>query len=221
MLFRSGTMMVFFAVLVGGCPAAYPPDMALDDDAGFDPEPTMAAEVARLLTGRFDSSAQAARDDRYFEVQLNACDVEAADVGGNVVYVEQAMLTSLDAPYRQRIYLVEERSEEVVSVVFELDAPEQVVGICDFNAADRAQAIARRTLSPLSGCEVALTPSDGGYVGGTREQDCVNSFSGAVYATSDVTLTETQVITWDRGYDAQGRQVWGATAGAYVFDRVE
>ena len=25
---------------------------------------------------------------------------------------------------------------------------------------------------------------------------------------------------WDRGFDAEGRQVWGAVAGPYVFERV-
>jgi hypothetical protein len=26
--------------------------------------------------------------------------------------------------------------------------------------------------------------------------------------------------SWDRGFDAQGNQVWGATKGPYVFDKV-
>jgi hypothetical protein len=29
------------------------------------------------------------------------------------------------------------------------------------------------------------------------------------------------MITWDRGFDAEGKQVWGATAGGYIFRRVD
>ena len=185
------------------------------------PSTTMAPEVARLLAGRFDSSAQAARDRRYFEVQLHACAVEAPALGEHVLYVEQAMLSAVDAPYRQRVYVVTEEGDAVVSAVLELDAPEQVIGICDFSATDRARVLGERTLTPLEGCEVVLRPTEEGFSGSTRGEACANDYGGAVYATSEVTVTETQVISWDRGYDATGAQVWGATDGAYVFDRVE
>jgi len=36
-----------------------------------------------------------------------------------------------------------------------------------------------------------------------------------------VTLTADRMVSWDRGVDAGGRQVWGAERGGYVFDRVE
>jgi len=40
---------------------------------------------------------------------------------------------------------------------------------------------------------------------------------GASYASSEVTLTATELNTWDRGYDAGGAQVWGSTKGPYRF----
>jgi hypothetical protein len=104
-----------------------------DDSAPADP----VAEVAGLLTGRFDSSAQAARDPQYFGVQLHACPVALPALGEHVVYVEQAMLSAIDAPYRQRLYVVSGDAAQVVSAVLELDAPEQVIGVCDFSEADR------------------------------------------------------------------------------------
>jgi CpeT protein len=181
---------------------------------------TPAAEMARLLTGRFDSSAQEARDNRYFGVQLRACPVDAPALGEHVLYVEQAILTAVDEPYRQRIYVISEDGDAVVSAVRELDAPEQVIGLCDSAIADRNDAVEQRTVTPLEGCEVVLLPSADGFSGTTRGEACLNSYSGATYATSEVSISETQVKSWDRGYDASGTQVWGAMAGAYVFDRV-
>ncbi len=42
---------------------------------------------------------------------------------------------------------------------------------------------------------------------------------GASYATSEVTLDEVALESWDRGYDDTDTQVWGATQGPYVFIR--
>ena len=46
-----------------------------------------------------------------------------------------------------------------------------------------------------------------------------STLRGATYAVSDVTLSATQILSWDRGYDAQDNQVWGAEAGPYEFLR--
>ena len=29
-----------------------------------------------------------------------------------------------------------------------------------------------------------------------------------------------RIVSWDRGFDAEGRQVWGAENGPYVFDKL-
>jgi hypothetical protein len=29
------------------------------------------------------------------------------------------------------------------------------------------------------------------------------------------------MTSWDRGYDAQGSQVWGAVEGGYIFDKIK
>jgi len=57
------------------------------------------------------------------------------------------------------------------------------------------------------------------FEGGTVGEGCESTLSGATYATSEVTLDASTLESWDRGYDAEGTQVWGATAGPYVFDR--
>jgi len=180
-----------------------------------------AAEVAALLTGRFDSSAQAARDRQYFPVQLHACPVTLPALGEQVVYVEQAMLSSVDAPYRQRLYVVSGDASEVVSAVFQLDAPEQVIGVCDFSEADRNRVLSNQYASQLPGCAVVLQADTDGWSGGTVEDACKNDYAGATWASSEVRLTSTAIESWDRGYNDAGTQVWGATAGGYIFDRVE
>ena len=64
-----------------------------------------------------------------------------------------------------------------------------------------------------------LRAVDGRFAGGTRGEGCESTLMGARYATSEVELRDDGLDSWDRGFNAQGMQVWGATAGAYRFVR--
>jgi len=78
------------------------------------------------------------------------------------------------------------------------------------------------SLSLKEGCAVLLKRvSDALFEGGTIGNGCTSDLRGASYATSEVTLTPDKLISWDRGFDAEGNQVWGATRGGYVFDRIK
>ena len=75
-------------------------------------------------------------------------------------------------------------------------------------------------LKPREGCTVTLRRGeDGSFQGGTVGKGCPGDLAGAAYATSDVLLTADSLVLWDRGFDSDGKQVWGATQGAYRFDR--
>ncbi|MBM4280376.1 MAG: hypothetical protein FJ137_06310 [Deltaproteobacteria bacterium] len=206
---------------LGGCMTSPPPSTAKDGTPSSAPTVLAAAQATALLTGRFDSSAQAARDSRYFPVQLRACAVDTPALGEHVLYVEQAMLSAADQPYRQRVYAIAQRDDgAVVSTVYELVQPERFVGFCDLGATDQAGIMpVVEDVAVLPGCAVILTATDDGFTGSTDGRACLNDYQGATYATSEVALTDASIESWDRGYDAADAQVWGATAGAYRFDR--
>jgi hypothetical protein len=125
-------------------------------------------------------------------------------------------MESLAAPYRQRLYVVEPEDGGAVSRVFEFSNPAMVTGLCaDPSRADvRAKDVIER-----AGCAVHLRAVNGRFEGGTRAMDCESTLMGATYATSEVVLRDDGLDSWDRGYTAMMRQVWGATAGAYRFQR--
>jgi hypothetical protein len=71
------------------------------------------------------------------------------------------------------------------------------------------------------GCAVLLTRRpDGVFEGGTAGQGCRSDLRGAAYATSVIVLLPERLVSWDRGFDESGQQVWGAVRGGYVFDRL-
>lgn len=190
------------------------------------PDTKLADQLACWLTGKFDSGSQAIADPTYFKILLRICPVSVPDLAPRVLYVEQAVATTPKQPYRQRLYVVETRdsaSQKVASRVYELADPLAAVGLCDDPTSltlTAADAVER------PGCVVELTwkpdaQAEGGgtFVGGTNGKECGSTMNGATYATTEVTLTAKQLLSWDRGYDDTDKQVWGATKGGYKFDR--
>jgi len=188
--------------------------------AGTAPPPRVE-EVAALLTGTFDSSAQSGSDpEGYRAVRLVAVRVPASRLGAGapVLYVEQALLESPDRPYRQRFYRIEETADGgVVSRVFEPKEPIAVSGKWR-DPSDLALYGAGDVVERL-GCAVRLMRTDDGWRGSTEGKGCPSALAGARWATSEVTLRPGRMESWDRGYDVNGRQVWGARNGPYVFER--
>jgi CpeT protein len=183
-----------------------------------EPSP-IAPKAAAWLEGRFDSSAQEKADPQYFAIQLWMCRVEAPELGEHVLYVEQAMMSSKWKPYRQRLYVVEPlepASLKAVSRVFELKDPDAVIGLCE---KDESVSFTAAMVEERQGCHVALEWTGEGFVGGTHGKGCGSTLNGASYATSKVELYADRLTSWDQGFNGDDVQVWGATAGPYIFDR--
>jgi hypothetical protein len=102
------------------------------------------------------------------------------------------------------------------SRVFEFKYPKAVVGLCE---ASMKPTIAASDVEERQGCLVSLTWDGAAFEGATEGKGCASTLNGASYATSEVTITQDQIRSWDRGFDAADKQVWGATDGPYVFDR--
>lgn len=183
--------------------------------------PTPVEELAQWMEGSFDSAAQAARDPRYLDVRLSMTRIFRERDDGPWLYVEQAVASALDRPYRQRVYrLVALDGGRVESQVYTLPGdPLAYAGAgrdpAKLAALDPAALVARE------GCAIELERVDAStWRGSTRGQGCASNLSNASYATSEVVVTSTLLSSWDRGFDASGRQVWGATAGPYEFVKV-
>ena len=191
-----------------------------------------AHQVADLLVGDFSSAEQARLDPEFREVVLHARRIWSGPshpqgTGDAVwLYVEQAMAEAQEKPYRQRVYRISEldgvRAGTVRSEVFEFkDGPERFVN-CWKDGCAAIEAIGPDALVPREGCAIDLTKdgATGGWTGSTHAQDCVSTLRGASWASSEVVLLPGLLETWDRGFDAAGKQVWGAVKGPYRFVRM-
>jgi hypothetical protein len=131
------------------------------------------------------------------------------------------MMGYLDKPYRQRVYHVYLQDDTtVISHVYEMEKPLLFAGV--WQQENPLSTLTPDSLKDRKGCSILLRKlNNTRYAGQTHERDCLSTRSGATYATSEVVLEEAQLVSWDRGWDADGKQVWGATGGGYRFVKRE
>ncbi|HJQ98526.1 MAG TPA: chromophore lyase CpcT/CpeT [Candidatus Polarisedimenticolaceae bacterium] len=180
--------------------------------------------LARWLAGRFSSEAQSRYDPDYFEVRCDGFPLWK-ERGERWLYVERTVPGLPESPYRQTVYRLggdaagkdKRRFELAAYVIVE---PGRFAGAS--SDPSRLSAMTSEDLVPRPGCSIVLERGGGDtFTGGTRGRDCPGDAPGVAYMTSEWTVTKDTLTRWDRGFDADGRQVWGATKGPYVFRRVE
>lgn len=176
------------------------------------------------MTGSFSSEAQSKADSNFYDIRLHMVEIQMGNETGNWLYVEQAISSAQDKPYRQRVYQVVEISLGIYeSRVYEFENPLQYAG--GWKDASKLSSLTFDKLILRDGCSITLKYESelvgdnivNRFVGSTGATSCPSSLRGASYATSEVIITETQLLSWDRGWEASGKQVWGAETGGYVF----
>ncbi len=197
-------------VLVGtGCGAAHRPSPGAP-----------AADLDRLvawMSGSFSSQEQAAADPDYRDIRLHMAPIWTERADGRWLYVEQAVASSADKPYRQRVYHVTQRADgSFESAVFKLPGdPLKYAGAWK-NPALFAE-LKPSDLEPRTGCSIVLVKKGDIFEGSTTGKECPSDLRGAAYATSEVRIEASRMVSWDRGFDDKGGQVWGATKAGYEF----
>lgn len=173
--------------------------------------------LAEWMEGSFTSKVQSTEDDRFLNVSLNMRTIASTDETV-LIYVEQALASKPESPYRQRVYRLSKRGAVFISETLEMENPRRFVGA--WKTPSLLKAIPSDSLISKSGCTVFLVWNNAGYFEGkTEDQRCESKINGASFATSEVKIYSDRVESWDRGFSLAGNQVWGSKFGAYVFTR--
>ena len=177
-------------------------------------------DLASWMTGSFSSEAQSLEDEDFFHIVLHMAPIWPDREDGVWLYVEQAAADTADRPYRQRVYRVRRVGEGLfASTVFSFEQPLERAGawrrespLADLSPAD---------LSERKGCTIYLERrDDAAFEGSTLGRLCTSSLRGATWASSEVVITAEGIVSWDRGWNDSGDQVWGAEKAGYRFDRM-
>jgi len=175
--------------------------------------------LQNMMTGSYDSSAQAAADSTYYNISLHMYPIWKDRRDGKYLYVEQALASMQDKPYRQRVYKLELLDDySIASHVYTLKNDSLFIG--KWKTPEIFDEYDLSLLDIREGCEVVLTKTDNthfSYSGSTNKDHCKSTLRGAAYATSKVSMDSNKITSWDQGFDKDDKQVWGATEGPYIF----
>jgi hypothetical protein len=191
------------------------------------PLPEQVQEVVSHLVGVMATSAQAQSTPKAPDVRMTTCTVKVIDgsaefeaeaINSVFLYQEQALSKNLTQPYRQRFLEIKPLGEQkqVASIAFKPPTPATWTGLCQ--QPEEKRILHFNDLGTAS-CRVFLErQSDSNeYVGETPPEGCPIDYRGAVKVTNRIILHQTGMDTWDRGFDAEGNQVWGAKEEPYQY----
>ena len=169
------------------------------------------------MTGSFSSEGQAISDTNYFNIELEMVQIWKNRQDGPWIYVEQAVAEYKENPYRQRVYKLKQiGNAKIESIVYTIPDPLRFAG--DYKKDIPLLTLTPDSLSLREGCNVILLRIDENHFkGSTIDKNCNSILRGASYATSEVLIKEDRIISWDRGFDENDQQVWGAEKGGYIF----
>jgi CpeT/CpcT family (DUF1001) len=197
-----------------------------------EPNPTLTEQVqlvAQHLVGAMDTSARALANPKLSNVRMTTCRVTLTTPGAasgstsgaasgmtdaTYLYQEQAIYPDLAKPYRQRFLELSPSvySQTVRSRSFKLAQPDRWINLC----ARPDRSIEKADLG-LAICSVFLKRDGDEFWGSTPADGCPANVRGATRIKNNIRLHAAGMDTWDRGYDAQGQQVWGAKTESYQF----
>jgi hypothetical protein len=172
--------------------------------------------LATNMVGSYSSAAQSAEDSTYLNIELEMVRIWPKRKDGVWLYVEQAPATSKEKPYRQRVYHVQEVNDSTfTSDILAIKSGDALFGA--YRGPLLLEQLRMDSRDVLNGCTITLHRQGKNYVGSTEGRKCSNAWGKATYATSEVTILPGLMVSWDRGYNDAGEQVWGAEKGGYRF----
>ncbi len=203
-----GTLLIFFSVALGFAEEKWTPSKDLQ-------------RLVSWMSGSFSSQEQAAIDSTYHDVRVLMVRVWKHRTDGYWLYVEQALADYPDLPYRQRVYHITQLNDDFFeSAVYALDASMEIAVLSGRDSV--FATLLPDALVKKDGCSMILRKiAEIKFVGSTIGTDCPSELEDAAYATSEVMIKEKEMVAWDRGYDKDGKQVWGPKKGGYIFKKIK
>ncbi|WP_378177710.1 chromophore lyase CpcT/CpeT [Aquimarina sp. SS2-1] len=177
-------------------------------------------DFTRTLEGKFSSKKQSVTDSGYASVCLINIPIWQ-DREGHWFYQELYDEKDNTSIYNQRILNIQKiDSTTITSTSYVIPNRKKYINAWkDISIFDQLTA---DSLKIRDGCDVYFKKKTSTiYHGKTKKGTCSSSFSNKIsYTTSNVVISKNKITSWDRGYDINGKQVWGKIQGPYKFIRL-
>lgn len=177
-------------------------------------------DFVQILTGKFSSKKQAKEESGYAAVCLINSPIWK-DQSGYWFYQELFNEEKSTAIYNQRIINIK-RVDSITISSSSYIIPNKKKYINGWKDTSLFNQLTIDSLTVRAGCDVYFKKKTSTiYQGKTSKNSCSSSFSKKIkYTTSNIVMSRNKISSWDRGYDSEGKQVWGKIEGPYDFIRV-
>ncbi len=189
--------------------------------AGVSKKASGLERLSAMMSGSYSSQAQSLEDTSFYDIRLEMARIWPERTDGHWLYVEQAVSTYLDRPYRQRVYqLVEEPDGRYRSIVYTLNDPIPLIGA--WKKPSLFDQIGQERLKLREGCDIVMSydAEKDQYSGSTADKTCPSNLRDARWASAEVELNREVMFTWDKGLNDEGEQLWGSEKGPYRFEKL-
>ena len=176
-------------------------------------------DLVSLMVGEFSNEEQTQNDSSYPFLRLVNIKIWK-DRPGHWVYSELFDAKDENRVYGQRIL----HYERVDSLRFQ-STSYKILNAKDYNSSwKHAKLLNTLTLDSLEvreGCQVYFVKNTSTiYSGKTNKKTCSSSIKHVDYITSDFVVSRDKISIWNRGYNKEGKQVWGKIKGPFKYKRI-
>ncbi|MBX3363437.1 MAG: FKBP-type peptidyl-prolyl cis-trans isomerase [Phycisphaeraceae bacterium] len=181
----------------------------------------LVGEVGKLLAGSWRSVEPIPDIDNRgsTRVVIHAAPVILRGIR-DCLYVELSREDSPDRPYRQAIFQILEAGGKARIRTHEISVNQHSMHMfAGLWAAPEAFPRLQRS-NLIASMDITLT-KDGDTFKGSSGGRVPTTIGNAFEMATDVTLSPDRLIMLDRGYDAEGKLVWGSETTPVVFERFE
>ncbi|MDX2147623.1 MAG: CpcT/CpeT family chromophore lyase [Planctomycetota bacterium] len=214
-LAQSGQAQPAQPVATEPAPGPTPPPVPTWSDPEFE-------RIAKLLTGSWKTSKPipTAGGDSV-EMVMSIAPVVVQGIP-NALYVETARADALHRPSREAVFELYKLKGKVRLRTYDfLRVPDGVgSGVTGMWAAPEAFPQSLNRGNFIATLDVELAPSSAGYKGQTP-YPYPTGRGGAVEMTSQISFDGSSITVADRGFDADGKVVWGAGNDSFVFQKFD
>ena len=214
---RIAITIVSLALALGlfGC-ATFSAAPKTDMSAFLDPD---LIRIGDWMSGSFTSALQAEQNSNFHGIELEVQLIWTDSFDARWLYAEQAMIGHKGKPYHQRVYRISRRDYNIFEIATFM-IPDELIFVGAWADPDRFDSLSADDLILLEGCTLFLEAmGNDGYAGITEGVGCASSRNGASYSIRHITIRTDRFMSWERGYDARGIQVWGSRDCGYIFDK--
>ncbi|MEB3280117.1 MAG: chromophore lyase CpcT/CpeT [Lyngbya sp.] len=179
-------------------------------------------KLARWIAGDFSNQKQAFENPKdYAHIRVFFRPLPFDFFSGIGFYSEQSYDYDLWSPYRQGIHRFVAQDDRVYIENYSLKDAFLYAG--SGHEPEILKTIKPDCLERRHNCSMIFKPDGERFLGGVEGKCCFIERNGIkTYLVSEVELTETTFISWDRGFDLDTHeQVWGSAKGPLKFEKIQ